>query len=183
MPAPDIARAAPEVSPVPRPSAEDMAAAAQASPEERMEMIRSMVDRLDARLIDNPDDLEGWKRLANARRVLGEMPASRDAYAKAMELAPDDTDALAGYASAEIAMAGEGAPVPEAALDAYGRLMTIDPSNFEALWFSGLGAAEQGRPEDAAATWRRLAEMMPPDSPERAELIGQIEALSTVPRE
>lgn len=182
-PAPDIARAAPEVSPVPRPSAEDVAAAAQASPEERMEMIRSMVDRLNARLIDNPDDLEGWKRLANAKRVLGEMPAARDAYAKAMELAPDDADALAGYASAEIAIAGEGAPVPEAARDAYERLLALDPGHFEALWFTGLGAAEQGRVEDAAATWRRLADMMPPDSDERAELLGQIEALGAVTSE
>ena len=181
VPAPDIARATPEPSPVPRPSAEDMAAAAQASPEERMEMIRSMVDRLDARLIDNPDDLEGWKRLANAKRVLGEMPASRDAYAKAMELAPGDTDALAGYASAEIAFAGDGAPVPKAALDAYERLLKIDPANVDALWFTGLGAAEQGRVEDATAMWRRLADMMPPDSPERTELLGQIEALGTNP--
>jgi cytochrome c-type biogenesis protein CcmH len=182
-PAPDIARAAPEVSPVPRPSAEDMAAAAQASPEERMEMIRSMVDRLNARLIDNPDDLEGWKRLANAKRVLGEMPAARDAYAKAVELAPDDADALAGYASAEIAIAGEGAPAPEAALDAYERLLALDPGHFEALWFTGLGAVEQGRVDDAAAAWRRLADMMPPDSDERAELLGQIEALGAAAHE
>ena len=182
-PAPDIARAAPEPSPVPRPTAEDVAAAAQASPEERMDMIRGMVDRLNARLIDNPDDLEGWKRLANAKRVLGEMPAARDAYAKAMELAPDDADALAGYAGAEIAIAGEGAPVPAAAWDAYGRLLVIDPSNFEALWFTGLGAAEQGRAEEAAGAWRRLVDMMPPDSDERAELLGQIEALGTAPTE
>ena len=41
------------------PTADDMAAAAELSPEERMEMIRGMVEGLAARLEKNPDDPEG----------------------------------------------------------------------------------------------------------------------------
>ncbi|MDH5488550.1 MAG: c-type cytochrome biogenesis protein CcmI, partial [Rhodospirillaceae bacterium] len=39
---------------------------------DQQEMIRSMVERLAARLQENPDDLEGWVRLERAYQVLGE---------------------------------------------------------------------------------------------------------------
>jgi cytochrome c-type biogenesis protein CcmH len=86
----DLARVTPTVrpaQPAPGPSAEDAAAAAAMSPEDRAAFIRSMVDRLAARLEDSPDDLEGWKRLANAWRVLGETEkaAQADARARALE--------------------------------------------------------------------------------------------------
>src|SRR5581483_11164138 len=42
------------------------------SPEERMQMIRGMVANLEARLKDNPKDLDGWKRLGRARSVLND---------------------------------------------------------------------------------------------------------------
>ncbi|PCI38599.1 MAG: c-type cytochrome biogenesis protein CcmI [Rhodospirillaceae bacterium] len=42
-------------------------------------MIQSMVTRLADKLKDNPDDLEGWKRLANAYKVLGDKGKMADA--------------------------------------------------------------------------------------------------------
>ena len=47
------------------------------SDEDRAAMIRSMVQRLAARLADNPDDLAGWRRLARAYAVLGEADKER----------------------------------------------------------------------------------------------------------
>jgi cytochrome c-type biogenesis protein CcmH len=52
------------------------------SPQQRSQMIQGMVDRLAARLRDNPDDLEGWRRLARAYQVLGEADKARDAQAR-----------------------------------------------------------------------------------------------------
>ncbi len=57
---------------IPGPSREDIEAANQMSSEERMEFIRSMVERLAERLEENPNDLNGWRRLLKAYRVLGE---------------------------------------------------------------------------------------------------------------
>lgn len=68
------------------PTREDMAAAAEMSAADRAEFIRSMVDRLAARLQENPGDLDGWLRLGNAYRVLGEMQAARDAFEAAERL-------------------------------------------------------------------------------------------------
>jgi len=46
-------------------------------------MIRGMVERLAARLDQNPDDKEGWTRLARAYDVLGETEKARAARARA----------------------------------------------------------------------------------------------------
>ena len=69
------------------PTAQDMAAAQSRSPEERQAMIRSMVERLAARLEQQPDDKEGWARLAHAYDVLGESDKAQAARARAAALA------------------------------------------------------------------------------------------------
>lgn len=73
----------------PGPNADEVAAAADMSPEERAAFVQSMVDRLAARLEEEPDDLEGWLRLANAYRVLGDDGAARDALSQAEPLLPE----------------------------------------------------------------------------------------------
>jgi cytochrome c-type biogenesis protein CcmH len=67
------------------PSSRDVAAAQSMSPEERQAMIRGMVDRLAARLEQNPDDKEGWNRLAHAYDVLGESEKAAAARARAAQ--------------------------------------------------------------------------------------------------
>jgi len=78
---------APTGSATPGPSSADIKAAQDMAPEDRMKMVRSMVERLAERLKDTPDDLPGWKRLANAYRVLGETEKAADAlqHVKALE--------------------------------------------------------------------------------------------------
>ena len=65
------------------PTAKDIAAAQSMSPEERQAMIRGMVERLAARLDQNPEDKEGWTRLAHAYDVLGETDKAQAARARA----------------------------------------------------------------------------------------------------
>jgi cytochrome c-type biogenesis protein CcmH len=67
------------------PTPQDVAAAQSMSPEERQAMIRSMVDRLAARLEQNPNDKEGWSRLAHAYDVLGESEKAEAARARAAQ--------------------------------------------------------------------------------------------------
>ena len=60
------------------------------SAEDREAAIRSMVEGLAARLEAEPDDLEGWLRLAQARGVLGDEAAAREAYDRALAIMPGD---------------------------------------------------------------------------------------------
>ena len=66
----------------PGPSAADMEAASQMSTTDRTEMIRGMVGRLAERVKANPDDLEGWRRLARSYQVLGETEKAKEAEAR-----------------------------------------------------------------------------------------------------
>jgi cytochrome c-type biogenesis protein CcmH len=67
------------------PTAQDVAAAQSMSPEERQAMIRSMVDRLATRLEQDPNDKDGWTRLAHAYDVLGESEKAQAARARAAQ--------------------------------------------------------------------------------------------------
>lgn len=62
------------------PSAEDVEAAGEMTAEERAEFIQSMVDRLAARLEEEPGDLDGWLQLARAYGVLGQQDKALEAY-------------------------------------------------------------------------------------------------------
>lgn len=67
----------------PGPSQADVNAAAQMTDAERQAFIRSMVERLAERLKENPNDPEGWRRLARAYDVLGEKDKAEDARRRA----------------------------------------------------------------------------------------------------
>jgi cytochrome c-type biogenesis protein CcmH len=70
------------------PSEQDMAAAADLTPEQRTAMVRGMVARLAERLNRDGSDIEGWLRLVRSYMVLGD----RD---KALAAASDARRALA----------------------------------------------------------------------------------------
>jgi cytochrome c-type biogenesis protein CcmH len=86
------AEQAPPIQPgmQPGPSAEDVAAAAALPEDQQLEMIRGMVDRLEARLSEEPGDIEGWLRLARSRAVLGEPEQAVAALERALAANPDD---------------------------------------------------------------------------------------------
>lgn len=63
------------------------AAVADMTPEEQQAFIRQMVERLESRLKENPDDKDGWERLARAYEVLGDSAKSFEALRKAKALA------------------------------------------------------------------------------------------------
>lgn len=107
----DLASFAPVSPPqAPGPTEADVAAAAEMSEEDRAAFVRSMVARLAQRLEDEPNDLDGWIRLANAYDVLGEAAKSKEAYLRARELAKDlsPDDPRLPQIAAGIENAGEG---------------------------------------------------------------------------
>lgn len=147
------------------PSAADVAAAQQMAPSDRQQMIRGMVEGLAQRLEDNPGDVEGWQRLARARRVLGEEAAATDALRRASEAAPDRLDVLLDYARA---LHPPGSP-PEAVTPdlilLMRRILALDPNNPEGLFFVGEAEARAGNAAEARALWGRLLARVDPKEP------------------
>jgi cytochrome c-type biogenesis protein CcmH len=78
----------------PGPNAGDIAAAGNLSPEQRMAMVRGMVERLAERLKQDGSDTEGWLRLVRAYMVLGEKDKARAAAGDARRAFASDPDKL-----------------------------------------------------------------------------------------
>ncbi|MEM8951261.1 MAG: c-type cytochrome biogenesis protein CcmI [Pseudomonadota bacterium] len=166
----------------PMPTEEDRAAMAALSPEERSAQIRSMVEGLAARLEDDPSDVQGWLRLAQSRIVLGEPEAAKEAYRRAMEVAPEDTEVIRAYASSLL-----GAPHPETdvatvgedAAALYRKIVELQPDDPEAHWYLGLAAVQQGTIDDAKTHWQRVLDLLGPDHPNYAGVQSSLEQVET----
>ncbi|GAB4271311.1 MAG: c-type cytochrome biogenesis protein CcmI [Pararhodobacter sp.] len=77
------------------PSAADMAAAANMTPEQRQEMIGNMVEGLAARLANQGGTPEEWARLINALGTLGQTDRARAILGEARTVFADQPQALA----------------------------------------------------------------------------------------
>jgi cytochrome c-type biogenesis protein CcmH len=76
------------------PGPEDLAAASDLGPEQRMTMIRGMVEKLSDRLHHDGTDLEGWLRLVRSYMVLGERDKARAAAGEARHALASDPEKL-----------------------------------------------------------------------------------------
>ena len=161
----------------PGPSEEDAAAAADMTPAERDAFIRAMVDRLAARLAEEPNDLDGWKRLAESYSVLGEAAKAEAAWSRAAALAPDDVRVQLAYAQAIYQARTDEGPLPPAFARAVEKVRALDPTNALGLYLAGIAASEAGDQAGARRLWQELAARLPEGSPERIELEARIAAL------
>jgi cytochrome c-type biogenesis protein CcmH len=76
------------------PNAEQIAAAADLSPDQRTAMVQGMVSRLAERLRRDSSDLEGWLRLVRSYMVLGEREKARAAANDARGALANEPDKL-----------------------------------------------------------------------------------------
>lgn len=67
----------------PGPTAADVAAAGELSPEDRQAMILGMLEKLHTRLMENPDDPAGWVKLIKSRLVMNDAAGAEAAYTEA----------------------------------------------------------------------------------------------------
>jgi len=93
------------------PTKADIAAAANMSGEDRASMIRTMVQSLDAKLTDNPDNLDGWLQLVRSYAVLEDRAAAENALERAGVVFPGDSEG--GRTLAELAAQLSLEPVVE----------------------------------------------------------------------
>ncbi|MEX2455468.1 MAG: c-type cytochrome biogenesis protein CcmI [Rhodospirillaceae bacterium] len=161
----------------PGPTREQIEAAEEMSAEDRSAMIRSMVDRLAARLEENPDDPEGWMRLGRARSVLGESDAAKQAHAQAAALRPADTAVLAAWADSIVAAAEPGPPDRAELKPVIDRILARDDRHPRALWLAGALALSADEPAAARRHWTLLLETLDPNGIQYVELKRQIDAL------
>ncbi len=160
------------------PTVDELAAAAQMSPEERQAFIESMVERLAAKMKDDPENLDGWIRLAHAYGVLQRRDEARAAWAEAAKRAPSRLDVQLDYAGSLIEGRGDLAKqLPAEFPGAVKRIRTLDPENPLGLFYAGMVARAEGRADEAKALWQKVLLLMPEGSTERQQLQREIDNL------
>lgn len=159
------------------PTREQIAAALRAPPEEQMEMIRGMVERLAARLEAEPNDAEGWSRLGQSYLVLDEPAKAKGALARALQLQPENLDLASAYAKATLMDPGPVERLPSESVQTMRDLLGRNPRSVTALWYLGLAEVQDEKPERAAALWGRLLVLLTPETPQYENVKRRIEGL------
>lgn len=168
---------APSAGVAPGPSADDVAAAQDMNNEDRSAMIQSMVERLASRLEEEPDDLDGWIRLARAYGVLGKTEEAKNAQANAARLAPDDLDIQLSYARALFPPGTPETGMTDEFVSLVAHIRALAPANPDGLFYGGLVAYRKGDAATAKKLWSDLLALMGPDAPARGMLEARIKAL------
>jgi cytochrome c-type biogenesis protein CcmH len=156
------------------PGGESAAAAVMAqTPEQKAQTIKAMVGALAARLEQNPDDLDGWMRLARSYRALGDLEKARGAAEKAVKLKPKTVEPKIELAEIQLA-AAKSNRLPNDFIETMKAVLVLDPNNDEAMYYVGAAEAQDGHADKARQIWTKLLDILPQDSPHRAELVKQI---------
>ena len=116
--------------------------------------IEAMVERLAAKMRENPEDADGWKLLGRSYSVLGRFTEAADAYAKAAVRAPRDAQLLADFADTLAMARGQSLEgEPEKLVH---RALEIDPDNMKALALAGTIEFNRRQFAAAAGYWKRM---------------------------
>lgn len=129
------------------------------------------VTQLEAELERDPNQIEGWRLLASAYTAQGLGTKARDAYARAVKLAPDNPDLLAEAAEAR-ALATRERRFDTLAVEMLKHALEQQPMHQRARWFLGIAQRQGEQPAEAARTWEPLLAVVDPAT--AASLLDQI---------
>ncbi len=135
------------------------------------EKINEMVDRLAARLKNNPDDLAGWARLARAYKVQGRLDEAEQAYKKTGKLLDTDPDLLTQYADL---LATRNSGFKGKATELIDKALTIAPNHPMALMMAGQAAFQAAQYPKAVAYWERVLAVLPAGSSDATMVKSEI---------
>lgn len=121
------------------------------------------VAQLRAELERNPQQPEGWVLLARSLSTQGDHAGARDAYARAVELVPDEPALMVELAQAN-AQAHPDKLFDDQAYALLQRAAALQPANQRARWFIGVAQRQRGLDAEAAATWEALLAVVDPST-------------------
>ncbi len=144
-----------------------------ASPEMRAREpanLDELVADLNARLKTDPKALDGWRLLGRAELARGRPDAAREAFERALALAPDDAQARVDLADA--LAQSQGAVLEGRPIELIREALKIDARNPKALALAGAYEVSRRDFPAAIALWTRLLEVLPPDSEQARQVSG-----------
>lgn len=129
---------------------------------QRTAQIDDLLQQLEARLEQNPTDIEGWLLLGRANAGMKRYQPAIDAYQRAYELSQGrNMEALLGLG--EALMLSDEPRSTARATALFEEALRLDPDNPQALWFGSIAALQSGALHLARERLARLLAHDPPD--------------------
>ena len=136
------------------------------------QQVAANIEKLAARLKQNPNDAQGWQMLARSYMMQERFSDAASAYEHLTSINQKDANAWADYAEA-LALANSqnlaGKPT-----EAINRALQIDPKNQKALDLAGSAAFQAGDYQKAMEQWQKLLKLLPAGSEELKTITAQI---------
>ena len=124
--------------------------------------LAAMVERLQQKMEENPNDGVGWGMLARSYMAMGRHADAVPNYEKAVKLIPDDAQLLVDYADALGVLHGRKLDgKPEVLIQ---QALKIDPRNVKALMLAGTVAFNRKNFARAAKDWEQARANLPADT-------------------
>ncbi len=137
--------------------------------------INKMVTRLAEKMQDSPEDGQGWLMLGRSYRALEQYPKAVEALANAYRLLGEKPEVMLLYADA-LANTNDKNLIGKPS-ELVAKVLTLEPDNMEALWLGGMSKAQSGEDQAAYDTWKRLLDLLPPDSQAQQQIQGLLDQL------
>ena len=137
-----------------------------------------LVASLQQRMVENPDDPEGWLILGRSLKTMQRYSEAEEALRNANRLVPDNPSTMIELA--ETMLFNSGAPeVSPEARQLIESALAIDPNQQKGLWIMGMASAQTGDDAQAVTYWTRLQEQLDPATGPFQAVTQQIEAAQT----
>lgn len=138
------------------------AAAGQGGHAQNAGSMDEVTAQLQARLQQNPGDVEGWMMLGRTHLMSGRYDQSVAAYEKASSLT-GGKDPQVQLDLAEALVVSEKPEGQGKAKQIFDAALAADGTNQKALWYSGVMAARAGDTETAKTLFTKLLDQNPPE--------------------
>ena len=129
------------------------------------QQLREMRQAMDA----NPDDADGWLRVANMAFDLRRWDVAVEAYQRNLDLRPGDPDVMS-----DLAVSLHGLGRSEEALAMFDRAQQTNPQHWQSRFNEVVVLADLGRFDAAAGAMAEL-ERLQPDNPDVQRLAAELE--------
>ena len=140
---------------------------------EKLVSVEQMLNRVERRLLDDPNNTDDWLMLANSYVVLKRYPEAIRAFENLYRLKGDDPSLLFRYADV-LAMANSGIFAGKSS-ELIKKALQLDPQNTMGLWLAGLVAYEEGEIKKAINYWQNVLPKLEIGSEEEKNIRKYIE--------
>ena len=138
--------------------------------------VMELVARVEARLKEHPEDVQGWDVIAPIYIRLGRFQEAYQAYQRAAEL--DGRTALRIMGMAQAVVGAMDGRIGDTALKLYDEVARLDPARPEPSFVRGIAAEQKGQRDEARKIYETMLSGAPADAPWRGAVEQRLASLA-----